>query len=222
MIEIHTKDAIKELKHLTDKLSHKEVMIAQSRAINHTLGVARTTLSRIIREVYKIPVAVANKSLHIKRSNPTSPVGFIKASSYRTPLAAFQPTFTSQSGVRTIVTKQGYAASKVGRVKRVRTTAMQIEIVRGKKTTMRGAFLIPGMSKAVVAGRGKYAENKDFQWRNKRVNKEGSDTPIDSLTTVSVFKAITTRSQQGKVAVDLSPRYRDRLIHEMSRTISTL
>ena len=219
MITVDSKDAIRKISDVTRKLSFEQFRVANARAINHTLAKAKTAANRSVRDLYKIPQQQVSKGIHIGKATKTTPYGVLKVNSAFTPLHAFQPTQTSSTGVRSVVTKSGALASKAKRVKRVRTTDMKLEIIRGKKTAIPSAFFLPGSSKGVVMGRGKYSGERKFIWRNRRVQPRGNDTPIESLRTVSVYAGVVNPTSQTKIFNQVGEDFRNRLIHEASRLI---
>ena len=220
MIKVDTRDAIRDLTRLAQGHSKAVVNQAMLRAIKHTLGKAKTEANRIIRETYKIPVSQANKAMTVRTlraSSTEGPAGALMASSSRTSLAAFKPTLTTSSGMRMITTNQGFLASKAKKVRKVNNTQMQVEIIKGKRRTVNSAFFLPSSPRAVVMARGQHSSKKDFLWRHKRVSPTGPDNPIDALSTVSVFKAISTERAQQRISQRLAPDYEARFIHELGR-----
>lgn len=220
MIKVDTQPAVRELAHLTKRLSFEQYRQASARAINHTMAKVKTAANKAIRERYKIPVVQANKAMVLKRATPNNPTGMLMASSSYTALAAFQPTVTTSTGVRMVVTRQGTLASKAKRVKRVTSTQMRVEIVKGQKAVINSAFFLPGRASAVVSARGRYNDQRSFQFRTKRLSKNGADLPIDALRSVSVFKAVMTKQAQDSIGKDVLPSYRDRLLHEINRLLN--
>lgn len=219
MIIVDTRQATRQLANLTKQLSHSEFRQVTARAINHTMNKAKTAANRAIRERYKIPLSQAAKAMKLVRATSANPMGVLKASSGYTPFHHFQPSVTSTSGVTTVVTRSGALASKAKRTKRVKSTQMTIEIVKGQKKRVLGAFFLPGNTRGLVTARGKYASGTEFMWRHRRVNKGGADTPIDALKSVSVFKAITTQGAQNQIFKDVGPDYQARLLHEINRAL---
>jgi hypothetical protein len=220
MIKVDTKDAIRELEALQKTHSRGDINQAMVRAIRHTLQKTKTEANRVIRETYKIPVSQANKAMNVRvlrASSTQGPAGALMASSSRTPLAAFRPTMTTSSGVWMQPTNKGFMAAKAKRVRRVQSTTMQIEIIRGKRMAIRSAFFLPSSPRAVVMARGVYAANRDFQWRHRRISPSGMDMPIDALSSVSVFKAVTTEKAQLRISKGIGQAYEQRFLHEMAR-----
>lgn len=212
------------LEKLAKKLSLAEVKKAQSRAINHTLQVARTNTARAIREVYKIPYTQARASTAIVRASSSNPVGYLKASGSRTSLSAFNPRMLNDMGTYTTLKKgrlsSGAKAKKSLRLgDRRRIGVMEVEIKIGKRERINSAFFLPTSKGSTVMARGTYDSSKAFAWRHKRANKNGSDTPITALDTVSVYKAAILPKTQTKIADSLGSRYSERLLHELSRAI---
>lgn len=221
MITVDSHDALKDLDKLRKQFGHAKVNQAMLSAIRHTLGIARTEASRVIRETYKIPVAKANASMKIrtiKADGAGGPVGALMASGSRTSIASFKPTITTSAGIRMVTTKQGAVASQVKPVRRVKNTQMQVEIIKGKRVTINSAFFLPSSPRAVVMARGKHTSDKTFIWRHKRITPAGaSDSPINALSTVSVFKAITTERAQSRIETKVKNAYEARFLHEISR-----
>lgn len=224
MIQIETKDAMKGLQSLTRKLSLAEVKKAQSRAINHTLQIARTTTARAIREVYKIPYADARGATRIVRASQSTPTGYLKASGSRTPLSAFNPRMLNEMGSftqlkRGALVTSGKAKKSLRIGDRRRIGVMEVEIKVGRKERVNSAFFLPTLGKSTIMARGTYDSSKAFAWRHKRIKKSGNDTPIAALDTVSVYKAATTPETQTKIFSAIGSRYVDRLVHELSRAM---
>lgn len=226
-ISVNTSDVNKGMNSLSRNLSPAEIKKATYRAIRHTLGKARTESNREIRTVYKIPQANVNKAMMIKVDNGHTnqmPVGLLMASSSMTPISAFQPRMMNTMGSYTSV-RRGALMSSLNTKRTLKLTdrkkvgLMEVEILKGKRKTIKSAFFLPGASKATVMARGEYSGEKSFLFRHKRISK-GSDTPIDSLRTVSVFKAVITPKVQSSINAKLAPQYEQRLIHEMNFIIS--
>lgn len=219
MIQVSTKQAVSSIKALTDKLSVGSMARAESLAINHTLGVARTLSARAIRQTYNIPYSEAVKATQIRRSTQSSPVGYVMASAGRTSLSAFGARIVSAEG-RTTTLKKGTLSSKVkaSRLKPgQKTGVMELEIIKGKRVHIASAFFLPKSGTNAIMARGVHASNRDFTFRHKRLSRTGSDKPIDALKTISVFKAVTMPKAQYKLRVDLGQRYHNRLLHEITR-----
>lgn len=216
---VDTRPAVRDLKDITRRLSTAQFRQANARAINHTMQKARTAANKAIRARYNMPVNLVNKSMKLVRATPSSQAGFLKASSSFTPLHHFRPTQITATGVKLTTTRTGAMASSVRRLKKVRKGGVSVQIVKGQKKNMPGVFFMPGKATTLVTARGKYNNPTQFTFRRNRVNSSGNDTPIDVLTTVSVFKSVISPKAQQSISRDLMPDYSKRLIHEALRML---
>lgn len=224
-LHLDTREATRKLTDLTRGLSISEFRIAQSRAINHTLGKGRTMASRAIRSQYKMPVVYANKALKIVRSQTNRPIGYIKASSGMTPIHQFGARMFTDMG-RTITLKKGVQVSTIRarqslRIKeRAKVNRVEVEVKKGSRQVINSAFFLRTGGGTVIAARGEYKKPTQFNFRTRRVSSTGSDLPIDVLQSVSPYKATINDKAQAEIYRELGPAYLSRLSHEIKYVIS--
>jgi hypothetical protein len=223
MIKIDTRLATTALAELTAQLTASEVRKANARAINHTLAKARTAASQEIRSVYNMKAADAKKAMSIRKANVNEQYGELKASSSTTPLSRFNPRQTTPSGVTTSRTAQGWKSSK-GRPRKT-NTGVTVSIFKGKRVRLPSAFMVFSAGiKGVVMARGRY-QDQAFAFRRgrgSRLKPTGSDTPISSLQSVSVFSAAINDKVQQRMSPKIGSDFTERMAHELRFMISKL
>lgn len=99
-------------------------------------------------------------------------------------------------------------------------TGISVEIIKGQRKQVKSAFMVKlGSSRRnMPTARGKY-EGNQFQWRNKRINKTGPDTPISKLLSVSLPSAIHSEQVPviPNVAQELEPYTMQRIEHYLTQ-----
>lgn len=151
----------------------------------------------------------------VKRANVNKLEAMVQASSAFTPLSAFNPVETKPNAVRTKRTNGRYSSIKLKRVKQG-NTGVTIEIKKGSRQRLPSAFLLATSATGMtVMARGAY-EGRNFTWRNKRIKREGNDTPLAALNTVSVYKAAITPDVQQEVNRQTERTFTTRLLHELT------
>jgi hypothetical protein len=222
MIFIKTDSAIETLERLNAKLSAAQIARVESRAINKTLGQARTIARREVKKVYNISQKDLG-GINYKPSNPTTVTGKLVASRKPIPLDAFAPK-QETGGTSIRVTKKG--AQKVTIFKRAKsnpTAGVSIEIFKGKRIVIPFAFMIPGGAVRVFA-RGQYKTGTQYGFvqRFHRVNSEGSDIPIKPLITISTFGEILNDKVMGQIGKDVKRIYPEQFENQVEYLLSTI
>lgn len=206
MIKISVEDAVKGIRREFRDLTNQEFNTGVARAINHTLGKAKTSASREIRAVYNISAKDVNSTFSLKRASRSIPVGQVISQGKPVPLMKFKP---SQS-----------------------TEGVSVLIRKGSKQIVKGAFIATMASGHTgVFARGTYkGGGGDFNFRHKRIRKaQGytlrngkyqpiqNDLSVNELTTVSVPKAFSSRVVLSALAKTIEESFPDRMVHELSR-----
>lgn len=143
------------------------------------------------------------------------------ASSFPLSMEVFNPVeikenvMTRKIGTRK--TASGKKKAIFGPVKtRLKTTGVTIEILRGKKKTIKSAFLaLKAKGGANVKAFGAYAGSK-FQFNPEPVGQS------QKLRSKSVLWAIMNDTASERINKKASEVFSDRLIHELSRAVSKI
>ncbi len=189
-MEISVQTAIAKAKRDFADLSQKQIATGVSRAINHTLAIAKTAANREIRNTYKAPAKDIRASLSISRANSVqiSQAGMLLAKGSRLPMLSF--------GARQ--TKRGVTVNVMGQRKLIRSA-----FIATMKSGHRGVF-----------ARGYYSSS-EFNFRTKRLKKNGNDTPINELRAVSVPKALSNNAILNALGNKITSHFPGRLTHEL-------
>jgi len=139
----------------------KVVRQAAARALNRAATTVRKEASQEIRKVYAVSSSGIKSRLGIAKASPSRLLAIVSATGRPLSLARFKP--------------------------RVRRTGISVEIKRGQRKFIKGAFQIPGRPGVWM----RVEDLKSRRPRQKRVRKTGSDLPIAFLTTVSIPSAFT-------------------------------
>jgi hypothetical protein len=201
-IYIQTEDAARILRRLEVSLSKEQLAVAQSRAINKTLGKARTQARRSITRVYNISQRYL-KTINFIPATPTGQyavTGKLYALRKPIPLDAFAAKQETGTGSRRITRKGALKVVSYKRAKSNPTTGVSIEIFKGSRIVIPFAFMIPGGAVRVFA-RGQYNTGGQYGFvqRIQRVNKSGNDTPIKPLITVSEYGTMINKDVLGEI-----------------------
>jgi hypothetical protein len=192
MIEINVRKAIADARREFSDLNDKSIAVGIARAINRTLEQSKTAARREIQTVYKIRARDVNRAMIIRRAvaRQIAQHGMLLAQGVKLPLIGF--------GAR-----QGKRGVSVN--------------VMGTRKLVRSAFItnMPSGGRGVYA-RGVYNGN-EFQYRNKRLRKNGNDLPITQLTSVSVPKAMSHNTVLKHLADTINQKFPQRLTHELMR-----
>lgn len=216
MVKVYVNDAVSQLKRNFKNLDADAVAKASYNAINRTLTKGRTDARREVKNVYNIP----QKNLGgIAKKDATRRllIGYIIASTKPIPMDAFNPKFQTVSS-SIVITKRGAKNVKqFGRRKKNAAKGVSVEVVKGRRQIVPYAFMLPN-GKARVFARGAYKQGGSwgFITRNKRVSKDGNDTPIKPLVSVTVHGAIINKTVEAKLAASISAYYPQRLQAELN------
>jgi hypothetical protein len=215
MIFIKTDDALRALRRLGADLSKEQIALAEARAINHSLQKGRTIARTEIKKVYNISQRYLG-GINFMRATVSKPYGELFASRKPIPLDAFPVKQEMASGSISISRKGTQKVKQFKRLKANPTAGVSIEIKKGEKEVLPYAFMIAGGAVRVFA-RGEYKSGTDhgFVLRHHRVNKDGSDTPIKPLITVSEFGSILNPAVLHNIGKKVEAMYPDRLVHEI-------
>lgn len=213
-ITVDTRQATNDLRRAMLFLSEAEIKKATNRAINHTLGVARTAVSKEIRSVYKIAAGDVREQTEVKRSSTVTLTGMIKANAAPLSLSKFNPVAIAfgRGGVLTETRRHGgrrggFASSFVTRLGW--NAGVTIEVLKGQKERLPSAFLLHAASgNATVMARGAY-DGSSFGWDKPRL-------PINKLNSKSIYWASQNSGVTDKVMRDIGPKYQDRLLKELT------
>ena len=185
-------------------LTNQEFNIGVARAINHTLGKAKTASNREIRTMYNVSAKDVNAAMRIKRANRAEMYGLLIAQGKPIPLKKFKPIQTDE-GVSVMVKK-------------------------GQRQTIKSAFLSTmGSGHTGVFARGSYKQG-GYVFRHHRITPAGgykqvgnryqpinNDTPINTLTTTSVPLMLSQNIVIKALANKIEQDFPTRMIHELSR-----
>jgi hypothetical protein len=219
MIEIEVKDATERLKALSNELSQRQLAKCFVRALNYAAARTNTLAKREVRKRYNIPNYNLDKTTSVKSANTTTLTAGVAADRGTLSLSAFNPTSVQmgKGGIRTELKRVGgrkggvstsLISSQVGQA-----TGVNIEIIKGQKETLPGAFMgfwnnKSGASGGAVFARGKYGSS-GFEF------EKGHGT-ISKLKTKSVYWAILNENV-GKNTIDNGMEvYEKRLLHEIN------
>jgi len=230
MITVNTDKAIRDLKKFFEPLTPQQAKTAVSRSINEALTTGRAQLVREIASVYTIKPMLIRKQLDIIKANSNLLEGKIRGETRRHSLSDFKNSKydAGSSSMRSIATvrqngkpikslKARKLTAKSSRLKdRKKLTSLMIEIRKGQSMFIRSAFLLQSRGGTVWAGRGRYNSQFNFDWRDKRVTKEGNDLPVNKLLTMSVYAAAINKTVQIASEPKITERYIQRLTHNLT------
>ena len=224
-ITINTKEAVEKLRKEFAHLTGPEFNRATSIALNEAITQARTQIKRDITSKYNITSAfLTNKALVIDRARTNRLWSTLSMSTANIPLVQFKATkVTTQTVARGI----SYRTLKSGRTKvvkggNIKAGGVQVQVVKGKTGFIRGAFIIKALHGRNVASRaylngGHAYSGGSFQFRTKRENKQGSDTPVGSMLSLSPLTAGTSQEVQRRLSAFLGPKVEERLEATITR-----
>ncbi len=214
-IEIKTNKAIRDFRHLFEPLNERQSKAAVSRSLNRAADSARTRAKREISAVYNISVSRADAEMKVERSSNSTLTARIKAVSNRTPFDAFKPRLITGSSSHQFTTSKGNRILRTKSVRRPQSVGLQVTILRGQQQVIHSAFMV---NNKFFAARGKYNKNGglyDFIFRKERVNKKGSDLPISTLSTASVYTQFRNPDVSKRITAHAEQVLYDRLKHEL-------
>ena len=192
MLDISVKTTLDKARKEFRDLSTAQLGRGIARAINHTLGVTKTSVNAEIRKVYKIRAKDIRPTLSVKRAyaRQLMQTGLLLAKGTRLPLIGF----------RARQSKRGVSVN-----------------VMGTRALIKSAFIITTKSgQRGVFGRGTY-KGGEFAFRNKRLKKSGNDLPITEMTTLSVPKAMSNSVILRHLSDKIATHFPQRLTHELMR-----
>jgi hypothetical protein len=198
MITIDTRDMIKTLQREYWGLKSKEKDKATARAINDALAQGRTAAKQGIREKYNIPAAnLKNSLMPVKSASPANLGGTLSISNKPISMSAFKPKKDADG--------------------------ISIEVKKGDRKTVPGAFFIPRAKKTVFArayvmGGNPYLDGQ-FMFRAKRVRKKGNDLPIGKMMSVSPSHAQRSEAVNPAITERIESAFARRLEHHLNRAL---
>lgn len=223
MITIDTRKAEAELKDQMDKLSDRNIVVANTRAINTALLKARTQFRKAAKAEYNLD-SEALKNIDVDKATYNKIQGLVTANAKPISLSRFNPKFDTNSGTATIkntkiVNPDGSKSKNLtqlitGKAKKKKGKGVTVEIKRGQRKTISYAFLIQGGGNAGISlqvwARGSYGGGK-FNVSKERL-------PITPLKTTSPFSAITNDAVIKPVVAQVETDF----ANELSRQIDLL
>lgn len=216
MIQVNTKAATEYITKSFKNLSSGEVAKATVRAINRSLIKGRTVARTEVKKVFNIPQKNLSGVTTINAKTSTLS-GAVAASSKPIPMDAFSPKFQTETAAIKVSRKGIQVVNRFKARKKNIAKGVSIEVVRGNRQVVPYAFMIAGAKPRVFA-RGKYRTGGGsfgFMQRNKRVNKEGTDTPIKPLVSTTIHSAVVNDKVIHRINSEMTPFYTDRLQHEL-------
>lgn len=215
-VYVNSEQAIKTLQKAFSQLSKEEVNKSVARAINSTLGLTKTEMSRRIRERYNIKVSTINKFTSVIRSNYSNLTGKIYLSPGTIPMTEFNPVQFNGS-VR--LSLKGKSGSKTVQSKKYRPTqkdvslGVTIEIIKGQKKTMESASLITGKGgSGKVKAHGKYARGFVFN----------EDDKLKTLKTVSVRSIVLGTKINTEMRPYINEKFSINLQREFEKRVAEM
>lgn len=195
---------------IAKSLSPDQVKKATARAINHTLGVIKTSVNKEIRSVYNLSASDVRENLTIQKATNGNLKGFIKANRAPISFSKFNPVSISKSGngfIRGAISgkNKGFAFKKT----RSPNVGVSVQVLKGERKNVPSAFmLLQGSGKGSVMARGNYSTGSPFKFDKPRL-------PIEGLNSISIHGA-TLHSKVTSIIMPMgSDRYTERLIHEL-------
>lgn len=202
MIKISVEQAVKDLRREFVDLTNGEFNKGIARSINRTLSGTRTTASKEIRAIYNLSAGDVRKSMSVDRAKATALTGKLKSEGRLLSLTKFKPVMTSDG--------------------------VSIEIKKGHRTTIKGAFTSPASKlNGGIYARGNYVA-KDFQFRHQRVRPAGgykkvgnrmqpvnNDLAIDKLRTLSIPQTLQNKTVLTVLSKKMEEDFPKRLVHEL-------
>lgn len=225
IVTVNVKDAIAKMRKEFSKLTPAEFDKATSTALNESITQARTQIKRDITGRYNITGAyLTNKLLVIDRAKAGRLYSTLSMSTATIPLIQFRATKVATADVARGVSFRTLKSGKVKTVKggKVKAGGVQVQIVKGRTSFIRGAFIIDAKFGRNVANRaylngGSAYNSSGFQFRTKREQKQGNDTPVGSMLSLSPLTAGTSQEVQRKLSAFLAPKVEERLLATIER-----
>jgi hypothetical protein len=220
MIEIETKDATDKLRKLADDLSERQIRKAIVRSLNKGIQMTNTVAKRAVRERYNVKSYNIDKTTKPISASPNTLTAKLAAERGTLSLSAFNPTSiqTGMGGQLTRLKRQGGKAGGVTGKKISRgKTGVYVEIIKGQKEALPGAFMgfwnnKNGASGGAVFARGEY-EGSTFQFAKGRA-------PISKLKTKSVYWSILNDAHSKKIIDNGATIYEAELLRQLEGAIN--
>lgn len=215
MIIIKASSGIATLRKLGVQLSIKELAQANARAINRSLEKARTKVRKEVRTVYNVPTR-ATTGIDINRAKSNNLHGELYGSTKPLPLDVFSPRQETATTTITVTRRGEQRVKELRRARKNPQGGVSIEVEKNRRETVPYAFMIPGAKPRVFA-RGEYrmGTQHGFVQRHHRVNKDGNDTPVKPLITMSIYGQILNDEVLQPTAREVEQYYPTRLEHEV-------
>lgn len=206
MFDITIKAQLEQFRREFSQLTDDQFGRAVSKAINRQLTPSKRLAIKDICKIYNIPEDYLNErtTIALKHSGPKSLTAQILVNTKAISLNAFDPVETA--------------------------TGVELEIKRGEKTTIAGAFMgiMPNGGYGVF-GRGSYKGNK-FAWRDKRVRPggksekvngvrrpENNDLAVNNLKSVSAYTSFVKPAVLEALSKRLNEQLPKRLALELTK-----
>lgn len=221
MVTVRVDEATKKIKANFSQLNDVQIAKATANAINRTLSKGRTEARKEVKRRYNIPQKNL-EGINQKNASKNFLQGYIYASSKPIPADAFSPKFET-AGSTISISKKGAQKITANKKKESPNGGVSLEIVRGQRQIIPFAFLIPNAKPRVFA-RGQYRTGGTFGFvqRHNRINSSGSDTPLASLLSVTVFAAIINDAVESRLSKTVNDYYEQRLEHELNYALSKM
>lgn len=197
MIKIDDKGFQSEIAKLKSRLSRSKVALASMRAMNRAIDMAKTEAKRQIRERYVIKATRVDKHLKAGKASKNRLEATLRARVAQTPIYDMGNPRKNQKGV-------------------------SASIIDGKRKTIKHAFItkLKSKHKGVFARSNEGDKSKvRFDFRKKRINNKGNDTPIQEVKTVSVAQATLNDMVMKVIETKTTKDYEKRMLHELKRLI---
>lgn len=188
-VYIDIKQAVADLRSEFSHLTNGQQNLAIARAINHVAAKAKTQASRDIRQEYNVKAKDLKSAIYINKATRNYLEGTIIATGRPLPIMGFAARQT----------KKGVTVDVMGQRKLIRGSFMAT-----MNSGHRGVF-----------ARGNYS-GYNFQFRDKRIRKQGNDLAINELTTSSVPKMMQNNAVLSALEKGLTEDFPSRLRHELS------
>lgn len=212
-VYVNSEKAIKDIRKAFSQLSQEEVNKSVARAINSTLGVVRSEMSRRIRERYNIKASTINKMTSIVRSNYKGLTGSIQLSPGTINITEFAPTQIMGS-IRLSIT--GKIGAKRVQKKKFRPSqkdvpqGVSVEVLKGHRKTIDSASLVSGRGGSPkVKAAGKYARGFVFNEEDKM--KTLKSVSIRSIVVGSNLNKELRPFIEAKFAINLQREFEKRV-----------
>lgn len=212
-IHVDNSNAIKEMKKLYSELNSNQITLSIYRAINSTMGIIKTNLSKGIRERYNMTPTMVNNSIDISGAKKDCLESVLRLSSIPMSLSLFNPRQVVDGSLIKRVGGRGKKGSFISQKTRINDTAgVVIEIIKGDSKTIKSASLLLRGTNGTVKARGQYS--RGFQFDSKEANK--------SLKGVSLYSAFKNQNIQSRIEADAKAKLRYQLAYEMEKRLKKI